>query len=202
MQLHTSGASPFGRKVKVVAIETGLLDRLEIVNHGPLSPIAANADIVARNPLGKVPCLVTDDGTALFDSRVICEYLDAAGGGRLFPPAGAARWRALRDQAQADGIMDAAVGTRYELNLRPEGMRWRDWSDGQMAKVQRSLDGFERDAAELAGRVDIGTLTLGCALGYLDFRFAEVDWRRDRGGLAAWFEGLAERPSFQQTVPK
>ena len=135
MKLHYNVASPFVRKVMAVAIETGQDGRLEPVTP-TMTPIKPDADLVQDNPLGKVPCLVTDDGAALYDSRVICEYLDSLHDGpKMFPPAGPARWRALRRQAEGDGIMDAAVLARYETFLRPKERRWPEWIEGQKAEV-------------------------------------------------------------------
>jgi glutathione S-transferase len=201
MLLHSNAASPFVRKVMAVAIETGLAGRIEAVARLP-SPVAPVDEVTADNPLGKVPCLLTDDGIALYDSRVICEYLDSLHDGpRIFPPSGAARWTALRRQALADGIMDAGVLARYETFLRPQEVRWEAWIDHQKRKFRRGLDALERESASL-GVVDIGTLALACALGYLDFRFADEDWRASRPRLAAWLEQFAQRPSIAQTAPQ
>ena len=146
---------------------------------------------------------MTDDGQALFDSRVICEYLDSRhGGAKLFPAAGPARWTALRRQAQADGILDAGILARYETLLRPEERRWPDWVAGQKAKMARALDALEQEAGSFGAAVDIGTIALGCALGWLDFRYAADDWRAGRPRLAGWFEGFAARPSMTATVPR
>ena len=150
----------------------------------------------------KIPALKTDDGTVLYDSRVICEYLDAlAGGGKLFPASGAARWQALRRQALGDGIMDAGILRRYELVLRPEALRWADWLAGQQAKVDHGLDAAEREAGGWGEALDIGHLTLACALGWLDFRFPDAGWRASRPLLAAWFARVSARPSLAQSVP-
>ena len=202
MRLHYSYASPYVRKVMVVAIETGQEDALELTAR-KVSPVVPEAEVNRDNPLGKVPCLVTDDGQALFDSRVICEYLDSRqGGAQLFPAAGPARWTALRRQAQADGILDAGILARYEILLRPEEQRWPDWVEGQKAKMARALDALEQEAASFGTTVDIGTIALGCALGWLDFRYAADDWRAGRPTLAAWFGGFAARPSMTATVPR
>jgi glutathione S-transferase len=202
MKLHYSYASPYVRKVMAVAIETGQEDKLELTAR-KVSPVAPDAEVSRDNPLGKVPCLVTDDGMALFDSRVVCEYLDSLHGGRkMFPAPGPARWIALRRQAAADGILDAAVGTRYETFLRPEERRWPDWVAGQKAKVKNALDTLETEAASFGDTVDIGTIAIACALGYLDFRYAADDWRAGRPGLAAWYETFARRPSMATTVPR
>jgi glutathione S-transferase len=201
MQLHYNVASPFVRKVMAVAIETGLTERIEPVKSVP-SPVAPVAELNADNPLGKVPCLVTNDGVALYDSRVICEYLDSLHHGpKMFPPSGAARWTALRRQALGDGIMDAAVLTRYETFTRPEEARWDAWIDSQKQKFRRGLDALEAESTSL-DVVDVGTLAIACALGYLDFRFADENWRARRPRLAAWFEQFAKRPSIATTGPQ
>jgi glutathione S-transferase len=145
---------------------------------------------------------VTDDGQALFDSRVICEYLDSRHDRPKLFPAGPARWPALRRQAQADGILDAGILARYETVLRPEERRWPDWIEGQKAKIARALDALEGEAEGFGDAVDIGTIAVGCALGWLDFRYAADDWRAGRPALAAWFERFAKRPSMAATVPK
>lgn len=201
MKLHSNPASPFGRKVKIVAHEAGLFERLTVMG-AQLSPVSPNAAVVADNPLGKIPVLVLDDGTALYDSRVICEYLDTLhDGARLFPAEGQARWTALRLQALGDGMLDAAVGTRYETFLRPEPHRWPEWIEGQKLKVTRALDRLETEAGTFGERFDIGPITIACVLGYLDFRFAADVWRHGRPALAAWYERVAARPSMQATVP-
>jgi glutathione S-transferase len=201
MKLHHSVASPFVRKVRVVAIETGQDGGLELVTP-TMTPVKPDADLVKDNPLGKVPCLVTDDGTALYDSRVICEYLDSLHDERkVFPPAGPARWTALRRQAEGDGIMDAGVLARYETFLRPEERRWPEWLEGQKGKFRRALDSLEREAKEFGESIDIGTISIGCALGYLDFRYGDEDWRTTRPRLATWFERFAQRPSMAKTAP-
>lgn len=201
MKLHTNPASPFGRKVKVAAIETGLLERLEL-RTVQTSAVATDAELTADNPLGKIPCLVLDDGQALYDSRVICEYLDTLHAGeRLFPAEGPARWTALRRQALADGLADAALLARYETFLRPEALRWPEWVDGQLAKARRAVAQLEQEAQALAARLDIGTITVGCALGYLDFRFPALGWRDGAPRLAAWFDAFAQRPSMRRTQP-
>ena len=202
MRLHYSYASPYVRKVMAVAIETGQRDRLELTVR-KVSPVAPDGEVNRDNPLGKVPCLVTDDGMALYDSRVICEYLDSLhGGSRMFPAAGPARWTALRRQAEGDGILDAGVITRYETFLRPEAFRWPDWIEGQKGKFRRALDGLEAEAASFGDTIDIGTITIGCALGYLDFRYAAENWRAGRPQLARWFEAFEKRPSMAETTPR
>ena len=201
MKLYYSTASPFVRKALVCAHECGLAERIEQVPTKVL-PTEPNREFGKANPLIKLPALECDDGLVLFDSIVICEYLDSQSkGARLFPGSGEARWHALRLHAIADGILEAAVLTRYETFLRPQQMRWKEWIDGQLLKVDQSLDFLERNPRELEG-LTIGTIAVGCALGYLDFRYADRKWREGRPKLAAWFETMSRRPSFEKTVPK
>ena len=140
----------------------------------------------------------------LFDSPVICEYLDTLHDGpKLFPPPGRARWVALRHQALGDGILDAAILVRYE-GLRPKECQWADWIDGQMRKMRGALSALEMelDAAALEGPLTIGQIAIGCALGYLDFRFQSEEWRGRHRRLAGWFEEFAQRKSMQATIPQ
>jgi glutathione S-transferase len=201
MQLYFSPASPFVRKVRIVARETDLASRIEELDVA-VSPVNANVDVSRKNPLGKIPVLVLADGSALFDSPVICEYLDSLHHGRkLLPPEGPARWRNLRQQAIADGMMDAAVLMRYEAAMRPEPYRWAGWLAGQKAKVIAGLETLEHEIDELSGEFTLGPIAVVSALGYLDFRFPELNWRNDHSRLASWFEALSQRPSVKATVP-
>ena len=201
MKLYHSPASPFVRKALVAAHETGLAERLEIATIA-LTPVASNTELNRENPLGKIPALVLEDGTTLFDSRVICEYLDTRHDGpRLFPADGRERWTALRRHALADGLLDAAILCRYETFLRPEERRWTDWIDGQRAKFRRALDALEGEANDFGATVDIGTIAAACAADYLDFRSLDDGWRDRRPRLAAWLGGFAARPSMQATRP-
>lgn len=201
MKLFYNSASPYVRKVMIIAHETGLDSILEkeLVAMTPLSP---DDGLNADNPIGKVPTLITDDGQAIFDSRVVCEYLDSLHDkDKFFPSAGTTRWTALRRQSMGDGVLDAAILCRYETFLRPEDLRWPDWIAGQKGKVSRALDVMETEAADYGDTFDIGTLACACALGYLDFRFAEDDWRATRPALASWFNEICKRPSLQATEP-
>lgn len=200
MKLYYSQTSPFVRKVLVAAHELGLADRIEKL---PASahPVDRDRALVARNPLGQVPTLVTDDGDVLYDSRVICEYLSELADGEVVPSDGEARWRALVDQSLADGILDAAVITRYEMAARPEALRWSDWIAGQLDKVACGLAELERRAPDFGDRIDVGTIAYGCALGYLDFRFPQIDWRSAHPNLQRLHDKLATRPSFIDTAP-
>lgn len=202
MKLWYSPASPFARKVRICAIELGLADRIEPVEV-TVVPSKPNVDLARENPLIKVPALKAEDGAVLYDSRVICEYLDSlAGGGRLFPAGGAARWAALTRQALGDGVMDAGILRRYELVLRPAALRWDEWLAGQQAKIDHALDAADRDAGRWGDAFDIGHITVACALGWLDFRFADFDWRAKRPALAAWRARIDARASVAQTVPR
>lgn len=199
MKLRYTPTSPYVRKVTVVAQETGLADRIERI---ATNVWAADTDIGRDNPLGKAPALITDGGEALYDSPVICEYLDSLhNGAKIFPPAGGARWTALRRQALADGILDAGILRRLEL-ARKEPERSSTWIERQRQAVERGLDTLEEGAADLGAGVTIGHIAIGCALGWLDFRFASENWRQRRPALAAWYAKFAERPSMKSTVPK
>jgi glutathione S-transferase len=199
MQLYFNPASPYVRKVRVTAHELGLSDEIDLISVS-LSPVSPHEGVRSCNPVGKIPTLITDDGATFYDSPVICEYLDArAGGNRIFPAVGAARWIALRRQALADGIMDAAVLTRYEEAVRPKELRWQEWVDGQRLKIRTALDALERESLE--GVFDIGTISIACALGYLDLRFASEAWREGRPRLAAWAAAIGKRPSIAATAP-
>lgn len=201
MKLFFSPASPYVRKVLVVASELGLADRIEKLPSAA-SPIKADQTIVVHNPTGKVPTLLTDDGMSLFDSRVICEYIDSIDGTqRIFPAAGPARWNALREQAIGDGLLDAALLARYEGFMRPEELRWEAWTTGQLTKIDVSLAAIEAVADSFGDRVDIGTITIGCALHYLDFRFAHRPWREANPRAAAWFERFSQRESMKASSP-
>ena len=200
MKLYYSATSPYVRKVMALAIETGQRDALQL-SDTVLSPVSPNLALNANNPLGKVPALVLDDGSVLYDSRVICEYLDTLHQGPRWFPEGAQRWDALRRQALADGILDAAVLSRYETFLRPEELRWDDWLAGQQQKIIRAVDALSASVASWAERLDIGVLAAACALGYLDFRFPEMGWRNGRSGLSDWYGLFSQRPSIASTRP-
>jgi glutathione S-transferase len=201
VKLFHAPPSPFVRKCRVVAHELGLTDRIELVA-AAAHPINRDRNVVAQNPLGKIPTLIADDGLVLYDSRVICEYLNALANGRLVPQTGPARWSMLAEQALADGIMDAAVLVRYETVLRPEPLRWNDWITGQMEKVTSGLATIEHRAAGFADRLDLGTIAVGCALAYLDFRFASLGWRDNRPNATSWFERFGARASMVATRPE
>ena len=197
MKLRHNPASPYVRKVMVCAHELGLAGRIELLSTA-VSPVETNATLAAENPLMKIPALTTDDGQVLFDSPVICEYLDSVAGGKLFPAAGTARWAALCQQALGDGILDALILCRYEIAARPEDKRHAGWTDGQMKKAHQGLAALELE--DLSGRT-IGSVTAGCTLGYLDFRFPSDGWRTRHPKLAEWYKGVEALPSMQATKP-
>ena len=202
MRARINPASPFARKVRIVLRERNLTGQIEEVGTS-VSPVAPNPDLARANPLVKIPALILDDGTALFDSRVICEFLDTLGNvPRLFPATGIERWNALRLQSLCDGVLDAAVITRYEIAVRPEALRWKDWIAGQRAKIDGGVEALEREQPSWGRTFGIGQIGAACVLGYLDFRFPEIDWRSTHPRLKAWFEEVSQRPSVQDTTPQ
>ncbi len=194
MKLFHSPTSPYVRKVVATAIACGYEDRIELVD---TNPHTSPPGLIAANPLSKVPCLVTEDGLALFDSPVICEYIDAVASGTLFP-AGAARWSVLRHQAIGDGMMDAAVARRMD-QMRPQEAARDEFMARQATAVARALDMLEADLPP--DHLNIGTLSIACSLGYLDLRFATDAWREGRPGLAAWYTRMEARPELARTKP-
>ena len=198
MKLFYSPTSPFVRKVMACAIAREIDKQITLI---PTNPHVSPAELLAVNPLSKVPALVTEDGVTLFDSPVICEYLDSVGDlAPMFPREGSPlRWHALRLQALGDGLLDAAVLRRGESTKPQEAGRDAVIARQKVA-VERALAALD---AEVPGRhVDIGYLTVGCALGYLDLRFAVEDWRVGHKRLAAWYETAVTNPALARTVPK
>ena len=189
--------SPYARQVLVLAHEIGLADRLEVVHH-ETSPTRRNEAVFAVNPLGKVPVLVLDDGLALFDSAVICDYLDSLHGGRrLIPPSGPARALALRLQAVAHGVVDAGGAVRQETERRPAPYRYPAMRDGQARKLIAAYDFLEPDSA-LDGPLDIGQIALASALSWIEFRNLP-GFRTGHPRLADWYDRFAKRPSMLAT---
>lgn len=200
MRLFHSPASPYARKPRVLLLECGQPDAVTL-EQATGSPLDSSAMPTAHNPLGKIPVLQRDDGVALFDSRVICRYLDAQTGAGFYPEP-PALWDSLTLEALADGIIDAAILIVYEGRLRPPERRSEAWIEAQWAKVARALDALEAGwTGHLEGPLDIGQIALGCALGYLDFRHRERGWRRGRPQLAAWAERFLARRSMRETMP-
>ncbi len=202
MRLWFNPASPFARKVRIVAHETGQAGKIEEMSI-MVSPVKPHVDLARENPLVKIPALTTPDQGTLYDSAVICEFLDSLHkGAALFPKAGPERWRELRLQALGDGILEAAVLMRYENAVRPQALQWSDWVTGQFGKVRSGLDALERECSGWGERFAIGQVAAACVLGYLDFRFPDEKWRATRPGLEKWFAKASQRPSVAATVPK
>jgi glutathione S-transferase len=198
MKLRYSATSPYARKCLVVAIELGLGGRIEKV---PTSTTDPASGLAADNPLGKIPVLLTEEVGAVYDSPVICEYLDSLHHGpKLHPTGGIARWHVLRRQALADGMTDAAILRRLE-QMRADGQRSDAFAMLQAGKMATALDALEAEAGRFGDELAIDQIAIGCALGYLDFRFAADRWRDRRPKLAAWYDRFAGRPAMRATVP-
>ena len=197
MKLYSHPVSPFARKARVIAHELGL--KLEIID-----VVARNDESLRRlNPLKQIPILVLDDGSSLFDSPVICEYLNHAGGGKFFPGMSiwrntTGRWKALGLAALGDGIADAAVSWRYELT-EPEERRNPDRIARAQATINAGLDALER--VKFAKDPTIGEISVGCAIGYIEFRLSDLDWKSSRPKLSAWYAKFCEYPSMKATQP-
>ncbi|NVZ21926.1 glutathione S-transferase [Pseudomonas costantinii] len=202
MTLFHNPASPFVRKVRVLLAETGQQDRVILQGCMP-TPVNPDAQLVQDNPVGKIPALRLADGSVLHDSRVILDYFDHQHvGNPLIPRDGSARWRRLTLASMADGIMDAAVLVRYETAMRPADKQWDQWIDEQRNKIRRTLAELEQDAiAELTSHFDIAAISVACALGYLDFRHPDLQWRSANPKLAQWYAEVSQRPSMLQTQP-
>ncbi len=199
LTLRSSPSSPFVRKVRIAASVLGLEPEIALE---PADTMNASDPVRQQNPLGKIPALVLEDGTVLFDSRVILDYLDhRAGGGRIVPSDAGARFAALRLQALADGLMDASVLLVYEGRFRPAERHEPKWLDHQSGKIARALAALEATPPALSTTPDVGQIALACALGYRDFRF-EGTWRREHPRLVAWLDRFAARvPAFAATAP-
>ncbi|WP_293858812.1 glutathione S-transferase family protein [uncultured Alsobacter sp.] len=194
--LKSSPASPFGRKVKIAVSLAGLSDSLTVETADTTNP---NDPLRIQNPLGKIPTLVLDDGETLFDSRVIVEWVDERAGGGVVIPKGPERFAALRMQALADGILDAALLQVYEGRFRDESRRDPKWVAYQQEKVDRALTTLEASPPAIGERPHIGPIALACALGYLDLRF-EGRWRASYPKLVSWLDAFAARvPAFEDT---
>ena len=200
MQLYHNSISPFCRMVDIVLLETG--------QHGDVTPIASggnplvtDASPIEPNPLGKIPALVRDDGPTIYDSRVICRYFNDLGNGTLYP---ATRlWETLTLEATGHGMTEATVLMVYEARFRSAEMQSPEWIEGQWSKVARALDAAENLwISHLSGPLDIGHIAVGCALGYIDLRVPERNWRNGRPELASWFADFSDRPSAKATFPQ
>lgn len=199
MILRSSPASPYGRKVRMAAIILGLDSRIDIQNADTTNP---DDPLRQQNPLGKIPTLLLDDGAALYDSRVIVEYLDhLAGGGRIIPTEPKARFDALRLQALADGLLDASILQIYEGRFREPSRQDPKWVEYQAGKVSRALAELEAAPPAIGSPPTIGQIAIACALGYRDFRFAGT-WREDHPRLVKFHDAFAAAvPAFAMTNP-
>lgn len=200
MKLLLAGPSPFVRKVRVLLHETDQLDDVEMV-HVTASPLGPDPELVAVNPTGKIPALIRKDGPAIYDSRVICRFLDDRARSNLYP---ASRlWETLTLEATADAMMDAAVLMVYEARFKDPAQQSHDWIEGQWAKVDRALDAIEtRWMSHLSGRMDMAHIAMACALSYLDFRHEGRNWRKGHDALAKWHATFAARESMIATQPE
>lgn len=198
MKLCYSALSPFARKVRVTAIEHGLMDQLEKVDPDTSDMFKG---FNRANPLGKIPSLELDNGDLIYDSIVICEYLDSIGKGpKLFPPAGPERWRVLTLHTMANGMMDNTLQRRVN-SLLPEGEGSPSWMERLRFGIENCLDEMERHADGYGEALNIGTITVACALGYHDFRLGHEQWRNGRPALTRWYEKMLKRPSISETLP-
>lgn len=201
MKLYSSPTSPYVRKVLVLLRETDQLDDVEMIPSGGTA-LDPGQNPVQLNPLGKIPTLERSTGATLYDSRVICRFLDDRAQAGLYS-SGARQWELLTLEATADGVLDAALLAMYETRLRPEEIRFEPWVEGQWVKVIQSLDAIEtRWMSHLSGPLNIGQIAVGCALGYLDLRFEARNWRKDHDDLAKWYETFSTRDSMVATVPQ
>jgi glutathione S-transferase len=202
MKLTFSPASPFARKVRIAAIELGLIDRIEFTP-ATVVPGQANDEYMLRiNPLKKLPALILDNGEVIVDSYVIVEYLDElAGGGKLIPASGPNRWKVKSDHSLLQGMLDSMLLCRYEKIVRPQGLQWQAWSDDHWNRAWSGMARFDKQADVLSRPLDIAQIALTCVLGYADFRFADCGWRKAYPNLDAFHEKMLGRPSVKISVP-
>lgn len=199
MKLFASPASPYVRKVRAVIIETGQADAVEIENI-TTTPVKTDPSLATANPLGKIPTLIREDGPAIYDSRVITRYLDARSGGKLYPKE--QEWEVLTLEATGEAIMDAAVSMSYEKKIRPADKQFDGWLTAQRGKIDNAIAILNKMwMSHLQGPVNIGHITVGCALGYMDFRHGDKDWRPGNDALAEWHAEFSKRECMQQTAP-
>jgi glutathione S-transferase len=201
MKLIFSPSSPFVRKVRIAAIELGLIDRIELLAT-TVAPGTPNEDYARITPLKKLPALILDNGDVILDSYVIAEYLDElAGGGKLIPTSGPERWRVKSDHSLLQGMLDSMLLCRYENMVRPEPQRWKAWSDDHWNRAWTGMARFENKPETLSGPFDIAQIGLVCVLGYADFRFADCGWRKAYPKLDAFYQKTMERPSVKISAP-
>jgi glutathione S-transferase len=201
MKLSFSQSSPFARKVRIAAIELGLIDKIELVPT-TVAPAQPNPEYSQITPLKKLPVLILDNGDLIVDSYVIVEYLDElAGGGKLIPASGADRWKVKSDHSLLQGMLDSMLLCRYEKIVRPEPLRWQAWADDHWNRAWAGMARFEKQADMLSRPLDISQIALVCVLGYADFRFADCGWRKAYPKLDAFHQKMLERPSVKISLP-
>jgi glutathione S-transferase len=201
MKLAFSQGSPFARKVRIAAIELGLIDKIELIAT-TVVPAQPNEEYSKITPLKRLPVLILDNGEVILDSGVIVEYLDQlAGGGKLIPTSGPARWKVLSDHSMLQGMLDSMLLCRYERAMRPEALRWNDWADDHWNRAWNGMARFEKQADMLSRPLDLAQIALVCVLGYADFRFADSGWRKAYPKLDAFHQKMLERPSVKVSVP-
>jgi glutathione S-transferase len=201
MKLAFSPGSPFARKVRIAAIELGLIDKIELVPT-TLAPTQANDEYSKINPVKKLPVLILDNGDVILDSYVIVEYLDElAGGGKLIPASGPDKWRVKSDHSLLQAMLDSMLLCRYERMVRPQGLQWHGWADDHWNRAWNGMARFDKKADVLSRPLDIVQIALACVLGYADFRYADCGWREAYPNLAAFNERMLTRPSIKISVP-
>lgn len=201
MKLTFSAASPFARKVRIAAIELGLIDKIELVPTS-VAPATANDEYSKITPLKKLPVLILRDGSVILDSYVIVEYLDElAGGGKLIPASGPDRWRVKSDHSMLQGMLDSMLLCRYERMVRPQGLQWQGWSDDHWNRAWMGMARFNNKPEVLSRPLDIAQIALACVLGYADFRYPDCGWRQAYPNLDAFHERMLERPSIKLSLP-
>jgi glutathione S-transferase len=201
MKLVFSQGSPFARKVRIAAIELGLIDKIELApaNVAPTQPNEEYSRDVS--PLRKFPALILEDGSVIVDSGVITEYLDDLAGGQLVPTSGAARWKVKTEHSILQGMTDALLLCRYETGVRPKELQWQKWFDDQWDRAWKGLTRFEKHPDIMTRPIDIAQIALVCVLGYADFRFPDCGWRKTFPKLDAFHERMLQRESVRISVP-
>jgi glutathione S-transferase len=201
MKLTFSPGSPFARKVRIAAIELGLIDKIEFVPTS-VAPTQPNDEYSKITPLKKLPVLILDNGDVILDSYVIIEYLDElAGGGKLIPSSGPDRWRVKSDHSLLQGMLDSMLLCRYERMVRPAEFRWKEWADDHWNRAWTGMARFNGKQEALSRPLDIVQISLACVLGYADFRYADCGWRKAYPNLEAFNERMLNRPSIKISVP-
>jgi glutathione S-transferase len=201
MKLTFSPGSPFARKLRIAAIELGLIDKIELVPT-TVAPTQLDDKYSQINPVKKLPALILDNGEVIVDSYVIAEYLDElAGGGKLIPISGAMKWRVKSDHSMLQGMLDSMLLCRYEKMVRPEPLRWQAWVDDHWQRAWNGMARFDKQEDFLSRPLDIAQIALVCVLGYADFRFADCGWRKAYPRLDAFHEKMLSRPSVKISVP-